>query len=575
MLLSQNTGLLRQNSLINFKNPRNFSSAETLEPVKLAYATYESTKSEGVQGVPLVILHGLFGSKSNWNSLCKVYQQKTDPQRKIIAADARNHGDSAKSTSHTYAHMAADIKHLLEDLGIDKASLMGHSMGGRAVMLFALKYVAILPELVEKLIVVDISPVASSPNLTSMPALFQALDRVRLPSNVSVVKARTDVDAQLAQFIADKSLRSFLLTNLVQKDNGRFDTKRLVNVFVKLAVFFSYNWRVNIPVLLANFNNIANFPLLNDMQYNGPVLFVGGDNSDFIATKSFQETFLLPKDDNIELSYASYEVTKSYSKTKPQPTNLIVLHGLLGSKNNWNSFCKKYHEHSKRKVVAIDIRNHGESPHTKDHSYDAIAIDLKRFLDKNNLQKVNFLGHSMGGRGAMLFTLKYPELVEKLIVADISPITTSPGFNRTPELLLALKNFELPKNVSFLEARQSVRDMLMPLLKHKAVLSFLLTNLVQKSNGSYAWRFNINSILNNFDNISTFPEVHNSVFEGPVLFVGGSKSDYIQKSDFPKIVKLFPKAELKFIEGAGHWVHSEKPTEFLKLTLDFFKPQSY
>lgn len=120
------------------------SNAETLEPVQLSYATYESTVGlpDG-QGPPLIIMHGLFGSKGNWNSLCKVYQQKTNPERKIIAIDARNHGDSPHSQNHTYAHMAADIKALLEHLHLDKVALMGHSMGGRAVMLFALKYVSI------------------------------------------------------------------------------------------------------------------------------------------------------------------------------------------------------------------------------------------------------------------------------------------------------------------------------------------------------------------------------------------------------------------------------------------------
>lgn len=123
---------------------RTFSEAETLEPVKLSYATYENTRNniDGPQKPPpLVIMHGLFGSKSNWNSLCKVYEQKTKPQRKIIAIDARNHGDSPHNQNHTYAHMVADVRSLLDHLHIENAAFMGHSMGGRALMLFALKYV--------------------------------------------------------------------------------------------------------------------------------------------------------------------------------------------------------------------------------------------------------------------------------------------------------------------------------------------------------------------------------------------------------------------------------------------------
>ncbi|KAJ8917347.1 hypothetical protein NQ315_002369 [Exocentrus adspersus] len=530
---------------------RFLSSTETLEPVKLSYATYESTVPEA-QAAPLLIMHGLFGSKGNWNSLCKVYQQKTDPNRKIVAIDARNHGDSPHSHNHTYAHMAADIRDLLEQLRLDKVALMGHSMGGRAVMLFALKY----PELVDRLIVADMSPVGTSPQLNSMPALFQAVDNVSLPCNVALSQARSLVDAQLAKSIPDKSLRAFLLTNLVQQENG------------------SYKWRINIPVLLACFNNVARFPLVNEVQYTGPVLFLGGGNSDFIETKSSQH-YLMRTEHNLDLAYASYELTQSYSKNNPEPVPLVIMHGLMGSKNNWNSFCKKYHDRSRSKVYALDARNHGDSPHSTEHSYDDLAVDIRQFMYKQSLDRIKLLGHSMGGqsRYVVCFEIRFiylqPELVEKLIVADTSPISTSSNFRRMTRLLAFLSQAKLPKNVSLTEAKRSIATALMPFIKSHAVTSFLLTNLVQKPDGSYTWRFNAKALVNNFENITTFPETHNTVFEGPVLFVGGAKSDHIQKSDFPKILKLFPNAELKFIEGAGHWLHSEKPAEFLQTTLEF------
>ncbi|XP_060533375.1 protein ABHD11-like isoform X2 [Cylas formicarius] len=239
---------------------KQYSNAETLAPIKLAFATYEKSLNDDKHVPPFLILHGLFGSKSNWVSLCKAYQQRTLPQRKVIALDLRNHGDSPHSESHSYADLAADVKQFLVDQHIHKVDLMGHSMGGRTAMLFALKY----PEHVNKLIIVDISPVTTSPNLNQMPGLFTAMERVQLPKNVSMSKARSTVDAQLAKSIADPNLRAFLLTNLVQKDDG-------------------YRWRVNIPALLQNFNNITRFPLLNDMQYKGSTLFIGGANSDFIG----------------------------------------------------------------------------------------------------------------------------------------------------------------------------------------------------------------------------------------------------------------------------------------------------
>ena len=119
----------------------NLQNTSRLTPVNLAYASYESTDIN-VESWPLLVMHGLLGSKGNWKSLCKVFHQKTVPQRKVVAMDARNHGDSPHSAQHTYHHLAEDIKLLMEKLKIDKTVLLGHSMGGRAVMLFALKYVS-------------------------------------------------------------------------------------------------------------------------------------------------------------------------------------------------------------------------------------------------------------------------------------------------------------------------------------------------------------------------------------------------------------------------------------------------
>ncbi|KAG5859603.1 hypothetical protein JTB14_037051 [Gonioctena quinquepunctata] len=237
------------------------SSSETLEPVKMVYTTYESTTSDtNKEASPLMIMHGLFGSKSNWNSLCKAYNQKLIPPRKLIALDARNHGDSPHNENHTYEHLAADIKASLDQLNIHKSALMGHSMGGRAVMLFALRYSV----LVEKLVVADISPVRISPNFYSTFSLFEAMKTVNLPSDMSMSKARALVEEQLAEYVSNKPLRAFLLTNLIKKDDG------------------SYDWRMNIPVLSKNFGEFAKFPSVNGLQYDGPVLFLAGSESDFV-----------------------------------------------------------------------------------------------------------------------------------------------------------------------------------------------------------------------------------------------------------------------------------------------------
>lgn len=136
--------MLRNNwNLLQILYKRNVSITSNyrqLEAINMSYASYESTNA--VTASPLLIMHGLFGSKTNWNSLSKVLQQKTEPQRKIIAVDARNHGESPHSDHHTYEHLAEDIHYFLQQMQIKNVALLGHSMGGRAVMLFALKYVS-------------------------------------------------------------------------------------------------------------------------------------------------------------------------------------------------------------------------------------------------------------------------------------------------------------------------------------------------------------------------------------------------------------------------------------------------
>ncbi|KAG5874591.1 hypothetical protein JTB14_001225 [Gonioctena quinquepunctata] len=239
-------------------------------------------------------------------------------------------------------------------------------------------------------------------------------------------------------------------------------------------------------------------------------------------------TKLIETKDDLDLAYASYEPTKSFSKENPEPTPLLILHGLMASKNNWNSFCKKCHEQTKSKVIAIDARNHGDSPHTREHSYDDLVMDVRQFMYKMDLKKINLLGHSMGGRTAMLFALKYPKLVEKLIVADISPITSSPSFKQLPKLMTILKRIEIPEKISLYEARKLVGENLYSLIGNKRLISFFITNLVQNAGGSYSWRFNAKALAESFQHILTFPEIYNINYVGPVLFIGGAKSDYIQ-----------------------------------------------
>ncbi|CAH0549435.1 unnamed protein product [Brassicogethes aeneus] len=292
----------------------------------------------------------------------------------------------------------------------------------------------------------------------------------------------------------------------------------------------------------------------------------GGNNS-FMKKDSFSDN--TKSQDGVNMAYSSYETTMSIPN---EPTPLVIFHGLFGSKSNWNAFSKVYHnmgKPGKRRVFAVDARNHADSPFTESHSYDDMVMDLKKFVKKMNLPKVSLLGHCMGGRACMLFSLKYPELVDKLIVSDISPITTSINFKSICLLFSIMKVIKLPKNIPLSQAKSEVNRQLIPVVPNKALRTFMMNNLVQTTDGSYKWSLNLPTLMNNYENVAGFPEMHNAAFEGPVLFLGGGNSDFIQKSDLSKIQKLFPKAELKYMEGTGHWLQTEKPIEFLKITVDF------
>ncbi|XP_066262121.1 sn-1-specific diacylglycerol lipase ABHD11 isoform X2 [Euwallacea similis] len=278
-------------------------------------------------------------------------------------------------------------------------------------------------------------------------------------------------------------------------------------------------------------------------------------------------TTIVPKP--IKLAYAVYEQeTNSDNRVNP----FVIVHGLLGSKQNWTSLCKAYSQkfNPPRKVIALDLRNHGESIHSDEHTYNHLVEDVKEFLIDNNISKAALMGHSMGGRCAMLFALKYPEFLEKLVVVDISPVNLSPNIHEMPIILDTMRRIQMPSNIPLSQSRNIIDEQLSKTITDKGLRAFILTNLTAVGDTkSYKWRVNIPTLVRHFQEIAKFDIVEGLQYKGDTLFIGGAKSDYIPRSDYPKILQLFPKAELKYIEGAGHWVHAEKPNEFLKITMEF------
>lgn len=238
---------------------------------------------------------------------------------------------------------------------------------------------------------------------------------------------------------------------------------------------------------------------------------------------------------------------------------LIILHGLLGSLDNWQTLAKQYAEHFT--VFIVDLRNHGKSPHSDEFSYDLMVEDLLNFCNENFIYRCHLLGHSMGGKVAMQFALSHGDYIEKLIVADIAPVTYDPGHNTIFE---ALRSIDL-KTV---QQRKEVDDILAQTIPQFGVRQFLMKGLTRDEHNAFIWKFNLDSLWKNYTKIlGTFQTEDN--FDGETLFIYGDQSDYIQEAYFAIIDKYFVNNEKVVIQGAGHWLHAENPKEFLGKTLSF------
>ena len=239
----------------------------------------------------------------------------------------------------------------------------------------------------------------------------------------------------------------------------------------------------------------------------------------------------------------------------------IILHGLLGSSDNWQTLSKRFAEHFQ--VFAVDLRNHGKSPHDDVIDYPSMAADLDAFVSAHQLNEPILLGHSMGGKVGMQFAGTFPARLEKLIVADIAP-KSYPDYHT--EILDALGGLDLPK----FSSRTEIDAALAPKIPEAPLRQFLLKNVTREANGPFQWKINLPAIRTNYPKI-TENVVIEKPFDRPTLFIRGENSDYITDEDEPVIRKNFPKAEIVTIQSAGHWLHAEKPDEFFRLTMDFCK----
>ncbi len=251
---------------------------------------------------------------------------------------------------------------------------------------------------------------------------------------------------------------------------------------------------------------------------------------------------------------------------------LIILHGLYGSSDNWTVIGKNLGE--RYTVYMIDLRNHGHSPHYNSHLFNDLKNDLAEFMEGHHIGKATLLGHSMGGKTAMWFAADYPEMVEKLIVADIAPrdyllLNEASQYHLHHNILLAL----LEINFSEVKSRQEVNEILAEKIDDRQIRSFLLKNLVrEKETHRMKWRLNVKVLYEHLDEIvggvnRLWFSDRIPILSYPVLFIRGLKSTYIMPEDLLTIREIYPDARIAEIAGAGHWLHAEQPGLFIRAVL--------
>ena len=241
---------------------------------------------------------------------------------------------------------------------------------------------------------------------------------------------------------------------------------------------------------------------------------------------------------------------REYGQGKP----MIILHGLFGSSDNWLTQAKLFSP--SYKVYTIDLRNHGQSPHSDTFDYESMVSDLSEFLQDHSISDPVIIGHSMGGKTAMNFALTHPEKIDRLIVVDISPKAYNLEHYSIVKGLLAIP-------IENIKSRNEADGILSQHVPESDVRQFLLKNLQRKTEGGFSWKINLKTISEKLSNVGVDLHAKGS-FEKPTLFIRGAKSKYVPDSDWDRITQIFPTAKLETMD-TGHWVQAEKPQEFVDI----------
>ncbi|MEO9966115.1 MAG: alpha/beta fold hydrolase [Reichenbachiella sp.] len=237
---------------------------------------------------------------------------------------------------------------------------------------------------------------------------------------------------------------------------------------------------------------------------------------------------------------------------------LVILHGFLGSLDNWQTLGKQFAK--SYDVILVDQRNHGKSFHSAAFNYDEMVSDLENLIDQLELNDPILLGHSMGGKTVMQYAAYHPQKIDKLIVADIGPKAYPVHHDQILEGLQSIP-------VNDIESRQAADEILSKYVAVESTRVFLLKNL-KRTNSGFAWKMNLPVLADKIEEVGQALSYHLPI-ETDTLFIRGGASDYILDEEWDGIEEIFPNAKLETIIGAGHWLHAEKPNEFYQHVINF------
>jgi len=243
---------------------------------------------------------------------------------------------------------------------------------------------------------------------------------------------------------------------------------------------------------------------------------------------------------------------------------LIIVHGLFGSTVNWQSIGLQLSQ--QWSVIALDLRNHGDSPHHPDFSYATLVEDLNAFMAQEQIEKAILMGHSLGGKIVMSFADRFPQKAERLIIVDIAP-KPYPASHR--DLLQAMIDLDLSR----IRSRKEALDAMAPAVPSLAIRHFLLKSLKRGSDGRYRWQINLDAIDHHLNALSQGPSLKNP-YPNPTLFISGSESGYITAEDAEPIYRLFPNARIVTIDGTGHWLHADAQAQTVETIRAFLQSPS-